>query len=558
MRTSRSIAQPATSRFVDSGERPPVPFRDTRGARPEEPAAGPRRASRTMPSDMLVAARRARWRRSDRWTIPSWTRCAVGGPAAARRRRGLRARAAEPPRVHPARHGRRAVDGRDRHGHRGLQRHHVSPSERAASAGGSASAAAASAGASGAGGSAKTRRHDPDRLPAPEGPLDPVAMMDLGELRDHRRSRSSSCAPWPRTRRDIAPGLALSVDAERRRHGVDVQAPPGREVAGRHGLHVGRRRRHDGAPGRRRQLRPQGRHRAGLGGRDRPEHGRPSRCSSANGNFPYLVSVFNAQSLITPADYAAGHDARQGARTGPVPGSSTSYDIATGAKFARNDAWWGGKTPLDATEFTFFDDTGPMVTAYQGGQVDALVQFDVLSRRAAVQRRRTSPSSIRRPTQPPPDLDALRHRPVRRQAASARRWPSRSIDRQLIQQLFKGKAELGQRPRHLARSTRTSRHGPAAGAGHRQGQAAARGRRHVRPEGDPPVRPAAARSRDLAVALQSHGRPGRDHAHAGRRGLRHVLRRAVVPDRSRPTRRAPAPPSSASSTTATAPPRTSS
>ena len=27
---------------------------------------------------------------------------------------------------------------------------------------------------------------------------------------------------------------------------------------------------------------------------------------SANGNFPYLVSVFNAQSLITPADYVAG------------------------------------------------------------------------------------------------------------------------------------------------------------------------------------------------------------------------------------------------------------
>lgn len=100
--------------------------------------------------------------------------------------------------------------------------------------------------------------------------------------------------------------------------------------------------------------------------------------ASANGNFPYLVSVFNAQSLITPANYAAGTTLdKQPAGTGPW--KLTSYDISSGAKFARNDKWWGGQTPLDTTEFTFFDDTGAMVTAYQGGQIDALVQFDVLT-----------------------------------------------------------------------------------------------------------------------------------------------------------------------------------
>jgi peptide/nickel transport system substrate-binding protein len=99
---------------------------------------------------------------------------------------------------------------------------------------------------------------------------------------------------------------------------------------------------------------------------------------SANGNFPYLVSVFNAQSLITPAAYAAGTTLdKQPAGTGAW--KLLSYDNATGAKFARNDAWWGGRTKLDSTEWTFFDDTGAMVTAYQGGQIDALVQFDVLS-----------------------------------------------------------------------------------------------------------------------------------------------------------------------------------
>ena len=56
-----------------------------------------------------------------------------------------------------------------------------------------------------------------------------------------------------------------------------------------------------------------------------------------------------------------------------------TYNAQTGATFERNPDWWGGKTPLDGMEFIFFDATGPMVTAYQGDQVDAIVQFDVLS-----------------------------------------------------------------------------------------------------------------------------------------------------------------------------------
>jgi peptide/nickel transport system substrate-binding protein len=99
---------------------------------------------------------------------------------------------------------------------------------------------------------------------------------------------------------------------------------------------------------------------------------------SANGNFPYLVSVFNAQSLITPKAYAVGTTLdKVPAGTGPF--KLTKYDVASGATFVRNDKWWGGQVPLDGAEFTFFNDTGAMVTAYQGGQIDALVQFDVLT-----------------------------------------------------------------------------------------------------------------------------------------------------------------------------------
>ncbi len=100
--------------------------------------------------------------------------------------------------------------------------------------------------------------------------------------------------------------------------------------------------------------------------------------AGANGNFPYLVSVFNAQSLITPAAFATGTtlDAKP---NGTGAWKLDSFDVSQGAKFSRNDKWWGGQTPLDSTEFVFFDDTAAMVTAYQGGQIDAIVQFSVLT-----------------------------------------------------------------------------------------------------------------------------------------------------------------------------------
>jgi len=99
---------------------------------------------------------------------------------------------------------------------------------------------------------------------------------------------------------------------------------------------------------------------------------------SANGNFPYLVSVFNAQSVITPVAYVSGTTLDK-VPAGTGAWKLDKYDVASGAKFSRNDKWWGGQTKLDGTEFTFFNDTASMVTAYQGGQIDALVQFDVLS-----------------------------------------------------------------------------------------------------------------------------------------------------------------------------------
>ena len=160
--------------------------------------------------------------------------------------------------------------------------------------------------------------------------------------------------------------------------------------------------------------------------------------ASANGNFPYLVSVFNAQSLITPKAYVAGTTLdKQPAGTGAWK-LTKLRPSQSGVKFARNDDWWGGKTPLDGTEFTFFDDTGPMVTAYQGGQIDAIVQFDVLSGAPLF----TDPNFT------VVDTPTTNHREIWMRCDTGQFVDKRvrqalalTIDRPaLIQQLFKGKA----------------------------------------------------------------------------------------------------------------------
>src|SRR6476659_8709214 len=237
------------------------------------------------------------------------------------------------------------------------------------SAGASGSAAAGSAGPAKVGGTIRIACQRPKNL-------DPVTMIDLASYGLTAQSFEFLCTLAPNAT-DIAPGLALSWEPDaslkvwtfKLRQNVtwqdgtpftsaDVAATMERLVtAGNSGL--------------------KGVIAAGSAVATDPNTV-TFTLEGPNGNFPYLVSVFNAQSLITPAAYAAGTTLdKQPAGTGAW--KLDSYDVASGAKFSRNDKWWGGKTPLDTTEFTFFDDTGAMVTAYQGGQVDALVQFDVLT-----------------------------------------------------------------------------------------------------------------------------------------------------------------------------------
>jgi peptide/nickel transport system substrate-binding protein len=159
-----------------------------------------------------------------------------------------------------------------------------------------------------------------------------------------------------------------------------------------------------------------------------------------NGNFPYLVSIYNAQTLITPADYVAGttFDKRP---TGTGAWKLVTYDQQTGATFERNPDWWGGKTPLDGTEWVFFDATGPMITAYQGDQVDAIVQFDVLTGASLLDDPNftliAQPAALHRQIWMRCDKGQFAKKEVRQAFAYTFDRPA------LITQLFRGRAELG-------------------------------------------------------------------------------------------------------------------
>jgi peptide/nickel transport system substrate-binding protein len=161
---------------------------------------------------------------------------------------------------------------------------------------------------------------------------------------------------------------------------------------------------------------------------------------SPNGNFPYLVSVFNAQTVITPKDYATG-TTLDAMPNGTGAWKLETFDTATGATYSRNESWWGGQTPLDTLEFVFFDETGPMVTAYQGGQVDCIVQFDVLSGEALIDDPNTNVIATR----------AALHRQIWMRVdegtfakKEVRQALAYSLDRDaMIQQLFNGRADLG-------------------------------------------------------------------------------------------------------------------
>ena len=158
------------------------------------------------------------------------------------------------------------------------------------------------------------------------------------------------------------------------------------------------------------------------------------------GLFPYLVSVFNAQTVITPVNYPLGSTLDKNPE-GTGPWILDSLDPTTSAKFRRNPAYWGGAPLLDTVEFQFFPDPDTQVTALQGGNVDAVMQFQALTGSSLF-----TDSNINVTT-----LNSTNHRQLwmrcdKGQFADkrVRQALALTIDRPaLITTLFDGKADLG-------------------------------------------------------------------------------------------------------------------
>jgi peptide/nickel transport system substrate-binding protein len=95
-----------------------------------------------------------------------------------------------------------------------------------------------------------------------------------------------------------------------------------------------------------------------------------------DGQFPYQMSVYNPQAVITPVDYELGtlFDVRP---DGTGAFILDSYDVAVSAKYVANADWWGGVPYLDGVEVLFSDDNATQINGLLGDQADAVIQFAV-------------------------------------------------------------------------------------------------------------------------------------------------------------------------------------
>ena len=99
--------------------------------------------------------------------------------------------------------------------------------------------------------------------------------------------------------------------------------------------------------------------------------------NNPDGGFPQAVGAYNPQSVITPKDYVLGTTLDK-SPNGTGAFKLTKYDPAIGATFEAFADYWGGKPYLDKLEYIFSDDIATQISGLQGGAADALVQFSVV------------------------------------------------------------------------------------------------------------------------------------------------------------------------------------
>jgi peptide/nickel transport system substrate-binding protein len=97
--------------------------------------------------------------------------------------------------------------------------------------------------------------------------------------------------------------------------------------------------------------------------------------SSANASFPYLLSSTTYQAIILPKDYQLGTFTTTPQCTGGF--KITSYTPGVGAKYDRFAGWWGGQTPLDGVDVTYYTDAAAADSALLAGTIDLIGQIQL-------------------------------------------------------------------------------------------------------------------------------------------------------------------------------------
>jgi peptide/nickel transport system substrate-binding protein len=98
-----------------------------------------------------------------------------------------------------------------------------------------------------------------------------------------------------------------------------------------------------------------------------------------NASFPYLLSSTTYQAIMLPANYQVGTFTSQAQTTGGF--KITSYTPGVGAKYDRYTGWWGGQTPLDGVDVTYYTDAAAADSALLANTIDLLGQIQLGSDR---------------------------------------------------------------------------------------------------------------------------------------------------------------------------------
>ena len=162
------------------------------------------------------------------------------------------------------------------------------------------------------------------------------------------------------------------------------------------------------------------------------------------GNFPYIVSSDNYNSIILPAsvtdttNFAADVISGKTATSGPW--TIGSYDATTGITYKPNPNYWGPPLLLEGLEYVFYSDVAAQIAGFQSGEVDALVKFEVAG----------GESLFDNPEVTVYELTSANHRQIHLRTSEGpfadkriRQAMAMALDRQtMIDGLFEGKASI--------------------------------------------------------------------------------------------------------------------